>query len=226
MSPSDIQSNFGNLGGKFRTSAEDVSSTLRGIKGYIFDWDGVFNNGFKPNDNGSPFSEVDAMGINMLRFSHWLKHGELPKCYIITGANNQTALQFAKREHFNGVFLSYKDKKKALDELSSADGIQAYELGFLFDDILDLGLAEVCGLRLCVGRPGSPLMDEFVNQKQLFDYRTGNSGNTHAVREICELLIGLNGNYVQTIEERIKFSDQYLQYLNLRNSTEVRTHSA
>lgn len=226
MSPSDIQTKFENLGGTFRTSGDEISAALTGIKGYIFDWDGVFNNGFKPNDNGSPFSEVDAMGTNMLRFSHWLKHGELPKCYIITGANNQTALQFARREHFNGVFLNYKDKTKALNELSSTDGIQANELGFLFDDILDLGLAELCGLRLCVGRTGSPLMDDFVNQKQLFDYRTGNSGNTHAVREICELLIGLNGNYNQTIEERIQFSDQYSKYLDLRNSREVNTHSA
>ncbi|MFT4681067.1 MAG: hypothetical protein ACI9FU_000928 [Granulosicoccus sp.] len=106
------------------------------------------------------------------------------------------------------------------------DGIEANELGFLFDDILDLGLAEVCGLRLCVGRTGSPLMDDLVDEKKLFDYRTVNSVNTHAVREICELLIGLNGNYNQTIKERIQFSDQYAEYLELRNSTEVRTHSA
>ena len=225
MSPAEIHLKFENIGGKFRTSADDLSSTLNGIKGYIFDWDGVFNNGFKPNDTGSPFSEVDAMGTNMLRFSHWLKHGELPKCYIITGAKNQTALQFAKREHFDGVFINYKDKKKALTQLSSQDGIQANELGFLFDDILDLGLAEMCGLRLCVGRAGSPLMDDLVLEKQLSDYRTGNSGSSHAVRETCELLIGLNGNYTQTIEDRIQFSNRYAAYLEFRNSVEVSVHS-
>jgi 3-deoxy-D-manno-octulosonate 8-phosphate phosphatase (KDO 8-P phosphatase) len=46
---------------------------------------------------------------------------------------------------------------------------------------------------------------------------TACQGGQHAVREICELLTGLNGNYETTIENRIRFSGDYSSYLGERN---------
>ena len=43
------------------------------IKAFVFDWDGVFNNGAKDSEGASPFNEVDAMGTNLLRFNHHLR---------------------------------------------------------------------------------------------------------------------------------------------------------
>jgi 3-deoxy-D-manno-octulosonate 8-phosphate phosphatase (KDO 8-P phosphatase) len=51
------------------------------------------------------------------------------------------------------------------------------------------------------------------------DYTCGSAGGTGAVRETCELMIGLNGNYEQVITERKNFSETYSDYLALRKST-------
>lgn len=54
--------------GQFVTSEADIAKRLSKAKAFIFDWDGVFNNGFKQGQAGSGFSEVDSMGTNLLRF--------------------------------------------------------------------------------------------------------------------------------------------------------------
>ena len=39
-----------------------LARQLHGIRALVFDWDGVFNDGWKDAQGGSPFSEVDSMG--------------------------------------------------------------------------------------------------------------------------------------------------------------------
>ena len=41
---------FENIGGTFITPADHLKEKLSKIKAYIFDWDGVFNNGSKVGD--------------------------------------------------------------------------------------------------------------------------------------------------------------------------------
>ena len=76
---------FTELGGSFCRPFAEFKERLAKIKAYIFDWDGVFNNGVKTGQSGSPFNEIDAMGTNMLRLGHWLKNNSLPVMAVITG---------------------------------------------------------------------------------------------------------------------------------------------
>jgi len=215
--PNDIKSSFEASGGEFISPLDAFTKKLPLIKAFVFDWDGVFNSGFKQDNLGSPFSEPSSMGLNMLRFSGYLKKGEIPFIFIITGENNLPALQLAQREHFEGVYLSVRNKLKALEHIEQQFGIAANEIAFAFDDILDLGMASKSSLRFLVNRKANPLMDKFIKNSQLADYKTGTTGQEHAVREICELLIGLNGNYCQTVTERMNFSETYQLYLKRRN---------
>src|SRR4051812_41410645 len=96
----DIQATFTSIGGKFISDASSISKKLEGIKAFIFDWDGVFNNGQKLGSGSSSFSEVDSMGTNLLRYSHFLKHDKLPLTAIISGERNETAFYFCQRECF------------------------------------------------------------------------------------------------------------------------------
>ncbi|MEZ4806970.1 MAG: hypothetical protein R2815_05780 [Flavobacteriales bacterium] len=66
----------------------ELEHRLAAIKAVLFDWDGVFNNGFKDAEGGSPFSEVGSMGVNLLRFALWLRNGHLPKAAVIAGQHN------------------------------------------------------------------------------------------------------------------------------------------
>src|SRR6185436_2368860 len=90
-------------GGEFISPPSLFIDKLKKVKAVLFDWDGVFNNGFKQGDQGSIFSEVDAMGTNLIRFSLWRMNGVLPIAAIITGENNPAAIQLAQREKFHAV---------------------------------------------------------------------------------------------------------------------------
>lgn len=214
----DIEKLFTTKGGEFKLSAEGLSNKLNNIKAFILDWDGVFNDGKKANNEGSPFTEVDSMGLNMLRFSFYLKHGFIPAIFIVTGENNLPAIQLSKREHFNGVYIKMKNKNQALTHINSNFGIKNEESSFVYDDILDLGLAEAVSLRFFVKRGANPLLGDYVNNNKLAEYFTANSGRDYAVREVSELCIGLLGNYNEVVKQRVEFSLEYQEYLSARNN--------
>ncbi len=216
-----IEAMFEKQGGVFLNSVKEITAKLKDVDCFVFDWDGVFNNGAKSDLKGSPFSEADSMGLNMLRFSYWLIHGKLPIVTIITGANNLTAIDFAKREHISAISINTKDKRVTLDQITKKYGTSHTKTAFVFDDILDLDASSICQLSFCVRRKASPLFNEFVSQKHMCDYLSANEGGQHAVREITELLIGLNGNYEETISKRIAYQGDYAQYLAERQAVEV-----
>ncbi len=213
-----IQQKFESVGGHFLSPEKEIISKLEDVRCFIFDWDGVFNNGVKVGSKGSPFSEADSMGLNMLRFSYWLIQGDLPIIAIITGENNISALNFADREHLDAVFLNSKNKKEALAQLTNDFGISTDQILFVFDDILDLNVAKNCLISICVKRNSSPLFHDFIIENKLCDYITGHVGGDNAIREISELLIGLKGNYAKTINNRMKYNGEYENYLSLRKT--------
>ncbi len=221
-----IEKQFCTLGGEFLTPPHHITKKYKKTKALIFDWDGVFNNGVKYSEGGSLFSEPDSMGVNMLRFDRWLVLNHIPYTFIITGANNLKAIEFAKREHFHGVFLNYKNKREALELITQQFSVAHDEIAFFFDDILDLELAHLCGLSFCIRRAASPTLLEYLRDEKTCDYISGNEGGQHAVREVSELLLGLNATFKSTIERRIAYEGAYSQYLAERKQieTEVENH--
>jgi 3-deoxy-D-manno-octulosonate 8-phosphate phosphatase (KDO 8-P phosphatase) len=213
----EIKKKFTQNGGKFLVSTEKIAKEILKINVFIFDWDGVFNNGFKGSGRGSGFSEADAMGLNMLRFNHWRILRKAPLVFIISGENNKTAIEFAEREHLNAVYIQSLNKRNALQHISQTYGVSHNEMAFVFDDILDLGACSLCKLAFCVRRKASPMFRDYIIKKKICHYITGLEGGKNAVREIAELIIGLTGQYVETISKRIEFEKEYKQYLSQRN---------
>jgi 3-deoxy-D-manno-octulosonate 8-phosphate phosphatase (KDO 8-P phosphatase) len=207
--------------GEFLAGPEELLQRLLKVKAYIFDWDGVFNNGDKDATGSSPFNEVDSMGINMLRFHHYLRMGHNPHTAVITGEKNVAAFTLAKREHFATVYSSIKNKKHALQHFCSAKNIALDEVAFFFDDVLDLAIAGSCGLRVLVGNSCNPMFVNLVKEKKLADYITACQGGNNALREATELLMGLTGQYNDTILQRAELTDNYQQYLAERNTMET-----
>jgi 3-deoxy-D-manno-octulosonate 8-phosphate phosphatase (KDO 8-P phosphatase) len=216
-----LEKEFVKLGGTFLTPVEEINSSLARIKAFVFDWDGVFNDGRKTSDKDSTFSEIDSMGINLLRFNYWLKNNQFPLIFIITGMKNQAATDFSKREHFDGIYLNVKNKREALDSICNNYKIVAKEIACIFDDVLDIELAKLSGLSFIVGRKANPLLMNYVKQNKICNYISAFSGANYAVREICELLIGLSGDYNRTLELRIQFKGEYEEFLNKRNAIDT-----
>jgi 3-deoxy-D-manno-octulosonate 8-phosphate phosphatase (KDO 8-P phosphatase) len=207
----------GIFGGNFVTGADVLAEKLKDINAYIFDWDGVFNIGAKGADGSSPFNEVDSMGINMLRYNHYIRTGRNPIAGIITGEKNPVAFTFARREHFHAVYYGIKNKIDALMHICAAHDIQPSEVAYFFDDITDLQIASLCGLRIMIGRKGTPMLHQLVQQRDMADYITLNDGGNNAIREATELLKALSGRYDETIMQRAEYTEHYRDYLNSRN---------
>ena len=221
-SGTDVEASFSALGGVFQTPATDIGARLAGVRGLVFDWDGVFNPGAKGENVSSTFSEADSMGVNLLRYALWRVRGELPVVSLITGENNPTARRFAAREHFHAVYSGIRNKAAAVDELCAQTGIDESELLCVFDDVNDLGMAARCGVRMLVRRGSSPLLRDYAARHALFDYMTGAGPDAHAVREIAELLLGLLGVFDQVVASRVANDADYARYFAARQAVETR----
>ncbi len=207
-------------GGEVWTSPEILFQKASRIRAYLFDWDGVFTDGSKLADGTSPFSEIDSMGVNLLRFGHWLRHQQdYAFVGVMTGEKNPSSIALAQREHFDAVYFRIKNKGEAFQHLLKTYNLQAEEVAFVFDDVLDLSVAGMAGLRLMVRRNTAPLFAEYVKNKKLADYVTINE--MHSVREMSELLLGLQGNYEEVVEKRLQFTEQYAAYFDGRNKRQT-----
>jgi len=214
---------FEELGGEFVSPSSLFAEKWNNIKAIVFDWDGVFNTGIKGHETTSHFTEADSMGVNMLRFSSWLKNDRKQLITaIITGQNNVSAAHFAHREHFDAIYMGKTNKTEALSVFLNSYSLKAEEVLFVYDDVLDLPVAEKVGLRIMINRYASPLFYHHVKSEHLADYITFNEGGENAVREACELLIGMNDNYSEVMKKRSAFSGDYEAYLKDRNSKNTR----
>ncbi len=214
---------FQSGGGEFVSPPSLFSGKLKKIKAVIFDWDGVFNDGSKRGAEGSIFSEVDAMGTNLLRYALWKAIGSLPVAAVMTGENNPPAVLLARRENFHYVYSRMKNKGQAFQAFCSAAGCKPEEVMFFFDDILDLDVARQCGVRMMIRRSSNPMLNQFAKTHNLADYVTAHDGSRHGLREAAELVIGMLGLYDDVVSNRMTYSMEYQEYLSQRKSIEM-TH--
>lgn len=221
MTQPEIVDRFSAAGGTFVTPADELNGKLDKCRAVVFDWDGVFNAGVKGHGSSSGFSEADSMGTNMLRYGLWRRLGQLPYAAIISGEDNESAIGFAEREHLNAVYSGIRRKQDVIAHLCEQNDLRSDQVACIFDDINDLAMAGICGLRFMIRRNASPMFSDFVTEERLCDYVTGANGGSHAVREICELLLALMGSYREVIESRVACDTEYERYFDARQA--VRT---
>lgn len=203
---------FTSNGGQYITTPAQLKQRLHHVHALLFDWDGVFNSGEK-GEVPSSFSEVDSMGINMLRFGYFMLTGKIPYTAIVTGETNQTAFKWAARERLDNVFFQVKHKADMISWLREQHDIQPDNLLFVFDDVLDLSLAAEAGARFLVNRQANPLFNAYCIKNNLCDYLTFSSGRDNALREISEVVLDAIGQFDATIRERIAFDGIYSEFL-------------
>jgi 3-deoxy-D-manno-octulosonate 8-phosphate phosphatase (KDO 8-P phosphatase) len=209
---------FARLGGTFVTPIATLAERARTIRGFVADWDGVFNAGAKGEGAESTYSEPDSMGTNLLRYALWRAHGALPIAALITGADNPSARTFALREHFHAIYYGARNKTAAIETLCRLHGVSSERLVCIFDDVNDLGMAFACGIRVYVQRSASPLLRDYVVRQGLCDYVTAHPPERHAVREACELMLGLLGAFDAVVGSRVAWDREYAAYFAARQA--------
>jgi len=153
--------------------------------------------------------------------SYWMEHGTMPVTGIITGATNEAAEYFAKREGLECCVRGFTDKGTAFRRLCGDLQIKPAEVAFAFDDVLDLPIARSAAVRFCIRRNTSALFAEYLKTNQLCDYISSSSGGQGAVRECCELMIGLAFDYDKAIAVRTEYGIRYQEYLALRKAVKT-----
>lgn len=203
---------------KLICTKEIFASKLNQTKAFIFDWDGVFTNGEKDFELQSRFNEIDSMGTNLLRFAYYLKSKHLPLAAIISGENNKAAFTFTNRECFHSNYFKIPNKIDAATHFCLTHNCTLNQIAFVFDDVLDLSIAKQCGLRIFISRNSAPHFSEYVLKNNLADLVIEADIIQNPVRLICEFLISTYGLFDETITQRVEFSDNYRNYLDLRRS--------
>jgi len=200
---------------RFATPPEELAARLARVRGVVLDWDGVAGPGFKGPDAPSSFNEIDSMGLNLLRFTLWRRGGcgRIPPLAVVSGQRDSAAQALADRENLDGLYMGFLDKRLALEHLCRTCGLEPSELLFIFDDVIDFGMAERCGARFLVGRPAQPLMEAFARRRGLCDYVVREPGGTGAVREACEVTLGLLGADEEAFVDRGWYGETYQRYL-------------
>ena len=94
-------------------------------------------------------------------------------------------------------------------------GIPAHDWAFVFDDILDLGLAKEVAFRAMVQRTATQETVQFAQRKGLVDMVLQGD---HAVREFAERNLVEMGQFDAALEERIAVSTSYLSYWKARQA--------
>lgn len=152
---------------------------LKDIKIFLSDVDGIMTDArifLDAKGNWArQFSVYDGVGLKRLQEAG-------VKVGIITAAD---AEDVRKRFEFLKVDFFYegaKDKLKHLNEIVDATGVQASEIAYIGDDLMDLPVIEEVGFGITVPHA-------LKNIKKKADYITENSGGHGAVREVCEMII-------------------------------------
>lgn len=212
-----IQNQFENLGGKFLWKPSQILEQLKRIEFLILDWDGVFSDGRKDRNKNSTYSELDTMGLNMLRFGHYIQTRKVLPVLIVTGEENPTAGFIAERDRFQGVYYGVKNKGLVHERIHKDLGLDVSKALFFFDDILDFALLRNCLMGIGLKNRSMPLLQSLMERESKCAYITEHGGSQHGIREACELLLGLMGLFEKTMENRTLFSPLYLEYLEERN---------
>lgn len=222
MNPEQIERLFAAAGGETIATAQEFAARTRSLCGMIFDWDGVFNRGVKSPQHASGFAEPDSMGTNLLRYGLWRFGRRMPVAAIISGEDNPAARQFAEREHFQAVYFRSLDKRLAVEHLCAAHDLTPDRLLCVGDDVNDLAMASVCGLRCWVRRPAAPLLQAYLKERGLADYITAAGSGSHPVREVAELILGMAGLFDAVVDSRMALDADYRRFLAARQTLRTR----
>lgn len=201
---------------KLLCSKKIFDQRLKAVKAFVFDWDGVFTSGEKDFELQSCFNEIDSMGTNLLRFAYYLIHKHHPLTAIISGENNRAAFTFTNRECLHANYYKISHKIEAARHFCLTHNCTMNQIAFVFDDVLDLSIAEQCGLRIFISRSSAPFFSEYVIKNKLADIIVFAEPGQNSVRLISEFLINAYGMFNHTISQRAKFTDTYKNYISLR----------
>lgn len=153
------------------------------IRAIVFDIDGVMTDGRLYRDDGGQeikaFHSRDGLGLKGL-----MRNGFT---LVALTARNSTLVQVRMRElGIENLLQGREDKGAAFGEILKQLDLDASQVAYMGDDLVDWPAMRQAGLKLC---PGDA--DEWIIEQA--DYATRAAGGRGAAREAAELLLAGHG---------------------------------
>jgi 3-deoxy-D-manno-octulosonate 8-phosphate phosphatase (KDO 8-P phosphatase) len=165
----------------------DVLRRAAGIRLVILDVDGVLTDGhLYVADDGSEFKAFyskDGHGMKMLQ-------NQGVDIAIISGRRSPAVEHRMALLGVRHVFLGVDDKEQIFVELLQRLNLDAEQVAYVGDDVIDLPVMSRVGLAVAVQDA-----DPFV--KRYAHWQTSLPGGRGAVREVCELVLEAQGRLAQ-----------------------------
>lgn len=162
---------------------ENILVRAKKIKCVVFDVDGVMTDGgLGIGDDGQEyktFHSLDGLGMKLLKSTG-------VEMAIITGRTSNVVKKRAETTGIAHFYQGVDDKLEAFKDLLHKMHLQADEVAFMGDDVVDAPAMLRCGLALTVPS-GHRLIKPHAH------YITEAPAGRGAVREVCELIMHAQG---------------------------------
>lgn len=165
--------------------SNDVLERAKKIKLLILDVDGVFTDGKiiygSYGNELKNFDVNDGLGVYLLRRSG-------VKCIILTAKASPIVTRRAKGLNFDKVYHNYHYKIEALGKILKKFKVKTDEMCFVGDELIDIPILKRVGLAIC---PPNAMDDV----KPFAHFITEKTGGRGAVREVCDMLMKVQGTW-------------------------------
>jgi 3-deoxy-D-manno-octulosonate 8-phosphate phosphatase (KDO 8-P phosphatase) len=156
----------------------------------IFDVDGVLTDGsLYFGDDGQEykaFNSRDGHGMKMLQYSG-------VEIGIITGRTSDVVRHRMQNLGVEHVYQGKQEKLPAFEELRTKLGLQAHQIAYVGDDVVDLPIMRRVGLAIAVN-------DAHSLVKQHAHWLSPSPGGRGAAREVCEMIMEAQGTLKSALE--------------------------
>ena len=164
---------------------DTVKKRIERLKMLILDVDGVLTNGqIYFSDSGNElkaFDVTDGLGMKML-----MKSGIT--IAVITARNSDSVRHRIENLGIEQYYPGSLNKAEVYDKLKKDFGITNDEAAYVGDDIIDLPVMNQVGVS-CAVNNAQPLV------KKAADIQLSKSGGYGAVRELCDLILQVQGKW-------------------------------
>ncbi len=168
---------------------KSVFNKAGNIKLLLLDVDGVLTDGsivYDSRGGDIKFFDVhDGMGV------HLLKKAGIPTI-LITAKDSAAIKPRARDMQVEAVFTGVPRKSAVLPGILKKYKVNADEVCFVGDDLVDLGLLKRVGFPVAV-------FNAAVEIKQAASFVTSNPGGRGAVREVSELILKAQGKWDEMV---------------------------
>jgi 3-deoxy-D-manno-octulosonate 8-phosphate phosphatase (KDO 8-P phosphatase) len=169
--------------------ADDLKLKFMKVSHLILDVDGVLTDGrIIMDDEGREskhFDVKDGHGIKML-----LRAGI--QVVFLTGRTSRVVVHRALDLGITDVYQGAKNKVAVLEDLLLSKGITSDTIVYMGDDVVDVPIFKKVGIAIAVA-------DACFDALRTANYVTEKKGGRGAVREVCELILRLQGKWDETV---------------------------